>query len=66
MMFVPSKNLLAAATGFCLLLLADAVRWAHPHSAPMHGAALDFAVFLHGLVATFVVLELRKSRAERA
>ena len=66
MNIVPTKHLLAAATGFCLLLLADAIRWAHPASGPLHGGALDFAVFIHALVATFLVLELRKSQGERA
>ena len=66
MNFSPSKNLLAAATGFCLLLLADAIRWAHPTSEALHGSGLNLAVFLHALVTTFLVLELRKSRPERA
>ena len=66
MQFIPTKNLLGAATAFCLLLLADAIRWAHPHSEPMTGMALNVAVFLHALVVTFLVLELRKSRLERA
>ncbi len=67
MKFEPSQNLQIAATVFCLLLLADAIRWAHPASEALHGLALYAAVFLHALLATYTVLELRASTAaERA
>ena len=51
---------------FCLLLLADSIRWADPQSAPLQGAALNIAVFLHALATTFLIVELRKVRRETA
>jgi hypothetical protein len=66
MKFEPTKNLQAASTAFCLLLLADAIRWAHPSAEALHGVSLYLGVFLHALIATYTVLELRQSTAERA
>jgi hypothetical protein len=66
MKFEPTKNLLAAATAFCLLLLADAIRWAHPSADALHGVSLYAGVFLHALIATYTVLELRQTKLERA
>ena len=66
MSFIPSKALLVAATAFCLLLLADAIRWTDPAAAPLVGAALNIAVFLHALATTFLIVELRKVRRETA
>ena len=65
MKFEPTKNLLAAATALCLLLLADAIRWAHPASDALHGVSLYVGVFLHALVATYTLLELRQTKLER-
>jgi hypothetical protein len=66
MKFEPTNNLLAAATAFCLLLLADAIRWAHPSAEALHGLSLYVGVFLHALLATYTVLEVRQSTLERA
>lgn len=66
MTFVPSRTLLGAATAFCLLLLADAIRWTDPEAAPLVGASLNIGIFLHALATTFLIMELRKVRRETA
>ncbi|HYD45834.1 MAG TPA: hypothetical protein VEA79_11285 [Phenylobacterium sp.] len=66
MKFEPTKNLQASVTAFCLLLLADAIRWAHPHAEALSGLSLYIGIFLHALIATYTVLELRHSTVERA
>lgn len=66
MSFIPSTSLRVGATAFCLLLLADAIRWADPQAAPLVGASLNIGVFLHALATTFLVAELRKVRREPA
>lgn len=66
MNFVPSRSLITTATVFCLLLIADSIRWADPEARPLAGAALNIAVFVHALATTFLVSELRKIRREPA
>ena len=66
MKFEPTKNLQAAATALCLLLLADAIRWAHPSAEALHGISLYVGVFLHALIGAYTVLELRQTTLERA